>query len=256
MITVIPIPALSDNYIWLIINQENKMAVVVDPGEAAPVLNILRQKHLTLCGILLTHHHQDHTGGVTELLANYRVNVYGPLHDTILSANHRIAEGDIIDIPPMNCRFKVIDIPGHTKGHIAYYHDRALFCGDTLFTAGCGRIFEGTADQMFNSLKKLAALPDDTFIYCGHEYTAANLRFAQIVEPDNKDIAQRIIDTAHLRNKEQPTVPATLSLEKKTNPFLRSHIEAVKSAVEKHVGHALDNDVDVFKYTRLWKDTF
>lgn len=256
MITVIPIPALSDNYIWMIINQENKMAIVVDPGEAAPVLNTLRQKQLTLCGILLTHHHKDHTGGVTELLVNRRVDVYGPLYDTILSANHRIAEGDIIDIPQMNCKFKVIDIPGHTKGHIAYYHDRSLFCGDTLFTAGCGKIFEGTAEQMFNSLKKLTTLPDDTFIYCGHEYTAANLRFAQTVEPDNKDIAQRIIDTVHLRNKEQPTVPATLSLEKKTNPFLRSHIDAVKAAVKKHVGQTLESDIEVFKYTRLWKDTF
>ncbi len=256
MITITPIPAFTDNYIWLITHQESRMSVVVDPGEAAPVLTALQHKQLTLCGILLTHHHHDHTGGVTELLANYRVNVYGPLGDTILSANHRVAEGDTVEIPQMNCRFKVIDIPGHTKGHIAFYHDRTLFCGDTLFTAGCGRIFEGTAEQMFNSLQKLAALPDDTFIYCGHEYTAANLRFAQTVEPDNKDIAQRIIDTAHLRNKDQPTVPATLSLEKKTNPFLRSHVASVKNAVEKHTGQTLDSAVEVFKYTRLWKDSF
>ena len=178
------------------------------------------------------------------------------LHDTILSANYRVTEGDNIDIPQLDCRFKVIEIPGHTKGHIALYHDKILFCGDTLFTAGCGRIFEGTAEQMFNSLQKLAALPDDTFIYCGHEYTAANLRFAQTVEPDNRDIQQRIIDTKNLRDKNKPTVPATLALEKKTNPFLRSHIASVKNAVEQHVGHPLTNDVEVFKHTRLWKDSF
>lgn len=232
------------------------MAAVVDPGEAGPVLTVLKQKQLTLCGVLLTHHHHDHTGGVTELLTHYPVPVYGPLHDPILTATHRVTEGDRIDIPQLNCPFNVIEIPGHTKGHIALYHNKILFCGDTLFTAGCGRIFEGTAEQMFNSLQKLAALPDDTFIYCGHEYTAANLRFAQTVEPDNKDIQQRIIDTANLRAKNQPTVPATLSLEKRTNPFLRSHVADVKYAVEKQVGQTLDNNIDVFKYTRLWKDGF
>lgn len=256
MITITPIPALTDNYIWLITHQEKKMAAVVDPGEAAPVLEILKQKQLTLCGILLTHHHHDHTGGVIELLTQYRVPVYGPLHDTILSANHRVTEGDYIDLPQLDYRFKVIEIPGHTKGHIALYHDKTLFCGDTLFTAGCGRIFEGTAEQMFNSLQKLTALPDDTFIYCGHEYTAANLRFAKTVEPDNRDIQQRIIDTAILRDKNKPTVPATLALEKRTNPFLRSHITHVKNAVEQHFGQTFNNDIDVFKYTRLWKDSF
>lgn len=297
MLKIIAIPAFTDNYIWLLINTENNHVAVVDPGTAAPVLKALANHHLTLSAILLTHHHQDHVGGVIELLANFRVPVYAPLHDSILSADHRVTEGDVVELPSLDCRFRVIEIPGHTRGHIAYYSDkqfsllddsatkenntraikdadnkhqtthdggnkfhptsaRALFCGDTLFTAGCGRLFEGTAEQMFQSLQKLAALPDETLVFCGHEYTAANLRFAKAVEPSNINITERMADTVALRANNLPTVPATLALEKKTNPFLRSHIGEVRETVQNFAKQPLNNVIEVFKYTRLWKDGF
>lgn len=258
MITITPIPAFTDNYIWLMVNSDNKAAAVIDPGTAEPVLNALTDNNLTLTAILLTHHHHDHIGGVVELLANFRVPVYAPLHESILSADHRVTETDKVDLTELNCQFRVLDIPGHTHGHIAYWHEqtKALFCGDTLFTAGCGRLFEGTAEQMYQSLQKIAALPDDTLIYCGHEYTAANLKFAQAVEPDNIDIQQRIEHTKSLRAHNLPTVPASLALEKKTNPFLRSHRENVQQAVTRFAGHDLATNSEVFKYTRLWKDGF
>lgn len=297
MLKIIAIPAFTDNYIWLLINTENNHVAVVDPGTAAPVLKALADHQLTLTAILLTHHHQDHVGGVIELLANFRVPVYAPLHDSILSADHRVTEGDVVELPALDCRFRVIEIPGHTRGHIAYYSDkpfslldhsatkenntravrdtdnkhqtthdsdnkfhptsaRGLFCGDTLFTAGCGRLFEGTAEQMFQSLQKLAALPDETLIFCGHEYTAANLRFAKAVEPSNVNITERMADTAALRANNLPTVPATLTLEKKTNPFLRSHIGEVRETVQNFAKQPLNNVIEVFKYTRLWKDGF
>jgi hydroxyacylglutathione hydrolase len=217
---LIPIPAFSDNYIWLL--TEDGKAWVVDPGEAAPVLRELRDKNLKLSGILLTHHHPDHTGGAAELLQSYDVPVYGPCHSPAGELiSHALQNSESIQLGSMD--FNVITVPGHTLDHIAFYNadEKTLFCGDTLFSAGCGRVFEGTYKQMYHSLLKLAALPDDTRICCAHEYTLSNLRFAVAIEPTNQDIADYLQHCEMLRAKKQPTLPSTIALEKRINPFLR-----------------------------------
>ncbi|CAN5460509.1 hydroxyacylglutathione hydrolase [soil metagenome] len=256
MITITPISALKDNYIWLISNANNNSVVIVDPGEAAPVIQILTQQQLNLAAILLTHHHWDHTAGVTELLQHYSVPVYASSNTEATTATVKVAEGESIVINELGISFQTFAIPAHTRDHVAYFTGTAVFCGDTLFTGGCGRLFEGSAEQMFHSLQKLAALPLDTRIYCGHEYTSDNLRFAECVEPANPLLQQRIKDTQDLRQKGQPTVPTTLALELQTNPFLRCHIPAVIAAAEHHANLSLSNAVEVFATLRLWKDGF
>jgi hydroxyacylglutathione hydrolase len=259
MLNIIPIPALKDNYIWLVIDTTSSCCVVVDPGEADPVLDALQAQSLKPVGILLTHHHADHTAGVTALLKNHTMPVFGPKQETISSVTHSLVDREKIQIRNMllgNILFKTISIPGHTHGHVAYYTNGHLFCGDTLFTGGCGRVFEGTMAQMDASLQRLAALPDATHIYCGHEYTTANLNFARVVEPDNKDLQQRIKDTHQLRERGLPTVPSTLGLEKATNPFLRCEKTQVKKAAEDYCGQRLDTPVAVFTVLRGWKNVF
>lgn len=217
---LLPIPAFSDNYIWLFA-QDGK-AWVVDPGEAAPVLQILRENNLQLAGILLTHHHADHTGGVTELLQHYPVQVYGPCNSPASNLiSHPLQGGSHISLGEI--KFTVIATPGHTLDHIAFYstEEKILFCGDTLFSAGCGRVFEGTNEQMHQSLLKLAELPDDTKVCCAHEYTLSNLRFAIAAEPSNPDIDAYRNQCEVMREKNQPTLPSTVGLEKRINPFLR-----------------------------------
>ncbi len=253
---ILPISAFKDNYIWLITIEGKKNGIVVDPGDATPVLNALKTKQITLSAILLTHHHGDHTDGVKELLKHYPVPVYGPAHDNIPTVTHLLNDNDQINFPELNLSLRAIDIPGHTRGHIALANDEMLFCGDTLFTGGCGRLFEGTAEQLFTSLNKLAALPDNTAVYCGHEYTQNNLRFAHAVEPNNVDLQQRMITTKELRDANLPTVPSTILLEKKTNPFLRCHVPAVIKAAEQYAGHPLKDAVSVFACLRRWKDSF
>ena len=219
---LIPIPAFNDNYIWLLVQDDKAWAV--DPGEAAPVLKVLREKKLHLEGILLTHHHSDHTGGVAELLRHYNVPVYGPDNSPVSALiSHPLQEASCIALG--NMAFSVIAIPGHTLDHIAFYsvEEKILFCGDTLFSAGCGRVFEGTHEQMYHALLKLAALPDDTEVYCGHEYTLSNLRFAAAVEPKNNDILKYQKQCEVLRAKNSPTLPSTIAQEKKINPFLHCH---------------------------------
>lgn len=256
MLEIKPVPAFQDNYIWLIINPANGATAIVDPGDAAPVLDAVNENRLTPVAILTTHHHGDHVGGVSRLLEDFAIPVYGPVGENIPHRTHALREGDKVELPELPATFEILDVPGHTSGHIAYFGQGCLFIGDTLFMAGCGRLFEGTAAQMHASLNKLTGLPDDTKIYCAHEYTLANLKFAQAVEPGNADIRQRIIQSQELRQNNNPTVPATLALEKKTNPFLRSGADDVVHAAEKHAGHALRNSVEVFAAVRKWKDGF
>jgi hydroxyacylglutathione hydrolase len=257
MLDVRPIPAFRDNYIWMIRGPHDPRAVaVVDPGDAAPVMAALAAEGLRLEAILATHHHADHVGGVAELVAATGARAFGPARERIPVAVEHMAGGASARVESLGLEFGVIDVPGHTAGHIAYAGHGALFCGDTLFSAGCGRLFEGTADQMLASLDALAALPDGTQVFCGHEYTEANLRFAAVVEPRNSAIMDYVKRAAALRAEGAPTLPSTIGLEKRVNPFLRSRHEDVKSAAEYRAGRSLPTPVAVFAEIRSWKDGF
>jgi hydroxyacylglutathione hydrolase len=256
MFAVRPVPAFKDNYIWLIVDSDGRRAAIVDPGDAAPVLAALAEMRLEPVAILVTHHHGDHVGGVNGLLERHRVPVFGPAGENIPGRTQALREGDLAEIGALNASFRVLDIPGHTAGHIAYVGHGMAFVGDTLFTSGCGRLFEGTAAQMHDSLSKLSALPANTQIFCGHEYTQANLRFAAAVEPGNADIQARSAACAALRERGLPTVPAPLELEHRTNPFLRVHVPAVRAAAERFAGRPLLDDAEVLGAIRRWKDDF
>ena len=230
MFDVIRIPAFKDNYIWLL--RKGASAVVVDPGDAICVLEVLERECLMLSAILVTHHHHDHQGGVAGLLAHHPAEVFGPAAESITGTTRPLYGGETICLDSLGVDFQVLAVPGHTLGHLAYYCPDALFCGDTLFGAGCGRLFEGTPAQMFDSLTRLAALPDQTAVYCAHEYTEVNLRFALTVEPCNRQVQLRADEVAVARARGLATVPSTLALEKATNPFLRcSEPEVVASAL-------------------------
>ena len=216
---IFPIPAFADNYIWTV--HDDNFAIVVDPGDARPVRHYLEAHHLKLIALLITHHHHDHIDGIKELFELYNTPVYGPRNEKIPCMDHPLGEGDIVEFKELNFRVNVIDIPGHTLGHIAYLWDGGMFCGDTLFTCGCGKIFDGTPQQLHHSLQRLAKLPDETLVYCTHEYTEYNTPFALICEPGNTALQQRILDSKALRSQNKPTVPSTIQLEKATNPFLR-----------------------------------
>ena len=247
-----PILAFKDNYIWAIIQQDT--AIIIDPGDAQPVIHFLNQHKLSLTAILITHHHWDHTNGMTELKNLFHVPVFAPANEKIAGVTNPVTEKDAILISILH--FKIFDIPGHTLGHSAYFFQNALFCGDTLFAAGCGKLFEGTASQMYHSLLKLAALPDDTKIYCGHEYTLSNLYFAETVEPDNKAIQERIKRVKILRDQDLPSLPSTMAEEKATNPFLRCMEKSVIQAAEKYVGRVVNDPVEVFAIIREWKNSW
>ncbi|MBI5613277.1 MAG: hydroxyacylglutathione hydrolase [Gammaproteobacteria bacterium] len=253
---VLHVPAFQDNYIWLIRGRSPDRVAIVDPGDAAPVLAALAERRLTPVAILCTHHHADHVGGVAELLAQFPVPVYGPARERIEGVSHPLAEGARVIVPELGLDFAVLDIPAHTAGHIAYHGGGLLFCGDTLFSAGCGRLFEGSAAQMAQSLAKLAALPDDTAVYCGHEYTAANLRFALAVEPDNRAAQAHLAQVLAWRAAGRPSLPSTVGRERRINPFLRTHEPAVRAAAERHAGRALATATEVFGVLRAWKDGF
>ena len=219
MTTITPIPAFQDNYIWLISNDQH--AVVVDPGDAAPVIAYLKQHQLTLDAILVTHHHADHIGGIDELARHYPCKIYAPLKEKYDFNHESVTDKQIIYLNNLQLSLEVLEVPGHTLDHVAYYGANSLFCGDTLFGAGCGRLFEGTPTQMFNSLKKLAHLPPATAVYCAHEYTERNLQFALTLEPNNQDLTDRINQTKTLRAANKPSLPSNIDLELRTNPFLR-----------------------------------
>ena len=254
MINVLAIPALSDNYIWLLHREQQQDCVVVDPGEADPVMQHLEQHSLTLRAILLTHHHGDHIGGVEALLAGRDLPVYGPAREHIGARTHPLDRGDQVEIPELDLVLDVLHVPGHTAGHIAYAGGGMLFAGDTLFAGGCGRLFEGTPEQMLNSLDRLACLPEDTAVYCGHEYTEANLRFAKRVDPHNRALAERLRQVIQQRQNGHCTLPSRIGLERQTNPFLRADNPQVRQATEALVGHALPTRLDVFTAVRALKD--
>lgn len=251
MFEIVLIPAFKDNYIWLLIRDGR--AAVVDPGDAAPVIAELAARQLTLETILITHHHADHQGGVTELVERYHPLVFGPGDESITACTTPLRGGERIEA--LGQSVAVLPVGGHTRGHLAYYVPGAVFCGDTLFGAGCGRLFEGTPAQMSASLDRLAALPDDTLIYCAHEYTEANLRFALAVEPDNVAVHERVARVAALRAKGLSSVPSTLREEKSTNPFLRCSEPAVIAA---GLAHAAVNPekVGIFAAIRGWRNNF
>jgi hydroxyacylglutathione hydrolase len=258
-LSVLALPAFQDNYLWLI--HDGVHAAIVDPGDAAQVLAALEQHHLTLKAILLTHHHADHTGGVPALLRHADVPVFGPRADGIDAVTVPLAEGDLVQVPGLELTLRVLDVPGHTRGHIAYVRETPgahwLFCGDTLFGAGCGRLFEGTPGQMADSLGKLAALPEDTEVYCAHEYTLSNLRFAQAAEPGNAAVAARLEQDGARRAQGKATIPSNIGKERRTNPFLRYTEPALNAQLVK-MGKIAPGaaPVEAFAALREWKNTF
>lgn len=259
MLKIEALPAFTDNYIWMLQDPQSRLCAAVDPGDAGPVQRWLDARpDWRLTDILITHHHHDHVGGVQQLKAAYGPKVHGPAAENIPARDQALVDGQRIRV--LDHELEVIEVPGHTSGHIAYFHDDAqepwLLSGDTLFAAGCGRLFEGTAAQMFSSLQRLAALPASTQVYCTHEYTLSNLRFAQAVEPDNLEIAERLEQVIRLREAKRITLPSNLRIEQATNPFLRGTEPTVAAAASRHTGRQLTTPESVFTALRAWKDSF
>jgi hydroxyacylglutathione hydrolase len=256
MFNIFPVKAFSDNYIWTMV--QGKTAVVVDPGDASPVIEFLENNELCLEAIIITHHHFDHSGGIEELTSKYNCPAYGPAGGHINGITKPLTDNEPFEV--MGTTFEALATPGHTNDQLAYYSNDAgdpiLFCGDTLFAGGCGRLFEGTPLQMQTSLNRFSSLPTNTKVYCGHEYTESNLVFALAVEPANKDILQRLEEVKILRNENKVTLPSLIELELKTNPFMRTNIESVKSSAEKYTGEILKSNSDVLGAIRSWKDNF
>lgn len=256
MFAISPIPAFQDNYIWALHNEAGH-CVVVDPGDAAPVERFLDAHSLNLGAILITHHHPDHTGGIAALSSNREVVVYGPANPAISGITQPLRNGDELTLDAFDLHLKVLEVPGHTLDHIAFYsaQKHILFCGDTLFHCGCGRLFEGSPEQMLQSLDRLAALPGETAVYCTHEYTLANMRFAQAVEPDNATLAAALDAVQALRNQDQPSLPTHIDVQRQINPFLRSRELSVIQAIRAREPSA-SSPAEIFASLRTWKDRF
>ena len=253
-IVVTAIPAFADNYIWLLSNGGSRCAVV-DPGDAKPVLSELRRRDLTLDTILLTHHHADHTGGVQQLVAETGAAVYGPEDQRMGDLTSSLADGETLELPALGLSFQVMEVPGHTSSHIAFYGHGSLFCGDTLFSVGCGRMFEGTPQQMQASLDRIAELPPETRVFCAHEYTLSNCDFARAVEPANAELARRASEVEACRAAGRITIPSTLGEELAVNPFLRTRVPSVVTAAQKRDPGAAPG-ASTFAIIRAWKDGF
>ncbi len=251
---VVALRAFADNYIWTV--RDATHAAVVDPGDARPVIDYLEREKLTLVAILNTHHHADHVGGNAALLARTAVPVFGPHDERIPEVTQRLADGQKFMLPHFNIGFETMEIPGHTRSHVAFHGDGMLFCGDTLFAAGCGRLFEGTPRQMHDSLTRLSRLPDDTRVYCGHEYTLSNIRFARAAEPDNRVLQELDTRMQALRERDLPTLPSTIGQEKATNPFLRVTELAVMKSASARADKNLSDPVSVLAEIRDWKNNF
>ena len=252
-----PVRAFADNYIWLIeAPRTANRLVAVDPGDADPVIVEVERRGASLAAILLTHHHPDHVGGVPDLLGQGAVPVIGPDDARIAQCTRTVRDGERCELPELGLSFEILQVPGHTVSHIAFWGHGALFCGDTLFSAGCGRMFEGTPTQMNASLTKLRRLPPDTRVFCGHEYTAANLRFALTVDPGNRAALEYQDRVARVRAKGDPSLPSTMALENQVNPFLRCDDPIVLKAAEAHAGKSLKEPADVFGVLRAWKDQY
>jgi hydroxyacylglutathione hydrolase len=266
-VTVTAIKAFSDNYIWALTSAKanSNKSVLVDPGDAGVCIDFLEKSQTTLSAILITHHHPDHTGGIKELLdychqKHWPLTVYGPANEKIPFCDIKLVQSDVVNIDDIGISLTVIDLPGHTAGHIAYFANNdkepLLFCGDTLFSGGCGRLFEGTAEQMLNSLTKLSNLPESTKVYCAHEYTQANLKFALTVEPNNVDLINYCKEVSELRANEQATIPTSIKVEKLINPFLRSHEQSIQASAAEFNTSTQTSTLDTFTTIRRWKDQF
>ena len=274
MTHIITVPALSDNYIWLICDEKKQYAIIVDPGDATPVIHALEAEKIKPIAILITHFHFDHANGVPKIVAEYpKLPVYGPASEYTLlnktphppnygptsfgfkSLSHPLKGGEELIFDQINISFQVMNVPGHTSGHIAYYGDQKLFCGDTLFASGCGRVFDGTFNDFHDSLQRIKDLPENTLIYCAHEYTLDNIGFAKWVEPESQDIIKREEADMALIDSDHATVPFLLSQELKTNPFLRTDMADVADRVAEKTGKQLTNSAEVFAAMRIWKDS-
>ena len=254
MLDLFAIPVLSDNYVWVLHDRRN--AIIVDPGDAAPICKVLDRTNLRPAAILLTHHHADHVAGTSQLVARYAVPVYGPVDSRVPFITLPVGEGDCIALDAPAVTLTVLEIPGHTRTHIAYHGHDILFCGDTLFSVGCGRLFEGTAEQLLHSLDKLSTLSSATRICCGHEYTLSNCRFAFTIEPNNSSLGKRYAEASILREQQLPTLPSSLAQERTTNPFLRIDVPAVAAEIDRQsAGHTHDR-LSRFAYLRKQKDEF
>lgn len=265
-VRIIPLKAFSDNYIWVIFSPDESKVAVVDPGDSRPVIEFLEENDLILDSILVTHYHNDHIGGVQELKNRYHCHVYASRHDQLSFTDTELDEGDTISLFDNSYQFSILHLPGHTMGHIGYFcqnlsaHDlngqSLVFCGDTLFRAGCGRMFEGTPDIFHHSLQKLAQLPPNTLVYCTHEYTLANIAFAKMVEPDNPDLLELEQNCQKLREQDLETLPSTIDSELKTNPFLRCTESTVIQSAERAQNKSLSDPVETFATIRQLKDNF
>lgn len=255
-LTVTPISALQDNYIWVISTPKSSLVYVVDPGDANVVIQYLQANKLTLAGILITHHHRDHTDGIKGLIeySEAPLEIFGPSSENIANINKPITDQNQITLPALGLTASIFYLPGHTLGHIAYLIQDRLFCGDTLFSGGCGRLFEGSASQLYHSLQSLANLPDSTRVYCTHEYTLANLKFAMMVDPNNTALKSYVKYCQSLRTNNQPTLPSNIKTEREINPFLRCHTPAVINSVNRHFNQEAKDTVTTLSLLRQWKD--